>query len=654
MTRIAGLIDWSGSRKAEPPVLSNLLEEMNRTGVRRRIGLAIDASDQATILGDTDGRIGRALGVPSSPSLDLPGAASAKVLLGLGQPSYLSWEQGLYGLPASRSWIVWDGALYNRSGLEKLLRGEGVSLQTRGDAELVLQAYRLWGQDCLRIFNGRWSFLLYDGAEGIFWAARDRFGVKPFYYHRAEGTFAFASEQKALLRAPFVPQAFDAGAVFDYFVRGRVEMDEETLFAGIRQLLPAHAANGSMVDGAWAPRQYYQLGYTQRVGTYDPGAFAMHTGRVRELLLDATRQRLKRQSAAPATLLSGGLDSSVLAVAIKRMAPASPLTALTAAYAQSEIAEQQWAEIVALTTEARWIKVYPQAEQLRKELETFIYAQDTPTFSTGTYAQHCLFRQAAREGLPVIFDGQGADALFGGHLPYLSALWSDLFRTFQWGSLVQEMKNSGLGPKGYWRDRLKYRWLPRWPAALQYAFQRSYFKELSFLQPELLRSQRHRLRQSGPSSGDGLNAALYEGFTQGGMNFLLKCVDRAAAWHGVDTATPYADDLPLIEYVFSIPPVYKIHHGQRKWLLREAFREMLPEAIYQRPDKKPLLTPNNEWIASMRDAIRPYFEEQDEAIFNKKRLLDQFDQFFNPASPVENYRMYKFVSLAVWRKVFNL
>ena len=123
-------------------------------------------------------------------------------------------------------------------------------------------------------------------------------------------------------------------------------------------------------------------------------------------------------------------------------------------------------------------------------------------------------------------------------------------------------------------------------------------------------------------------------------------------WYGIESRTPFADDLDLMNFAFSVPSTYKIHQVTRKYLLREAFKSDLPKAIYNRQDKMGFVTPANQWKREMRDTVRPYFEQSTSDIFNKKLLLNDFDALFNPATNLENYRVFRFISFAVWEKFF--
>lgn len=542
---------------------------------------------------------------------------------------------------SSEPFVLFDGALYETG-------------RPGGEAEWLAAQYREKRDADLSTWNGRWSFLLYDQPAQKLWLSRDRIGVKPLYYWRDAERWAFASEPKLLLQLPFVERAFDPEAVFDYFVLSKVDAQRETLFKGIRQLLPAHQMKVDLSTGQFGESRYYSLPFNPEVGRFDPKVARTYQDSVREKLTRAVQKRLDYHGVAPATLLSGGLDSSVLACLLHEQAD-RPLTALTAAYREAEFAEQQWAEIVVRHTGAHWMQTFPTVDGLRKDLEDFIFSQDTPTFSAGTYSQYCLFRLARERQVPVLFDGQGADALFAGHLPHLPPLWSDLFRNGQWSELAAEWKTYGALPKAlayggvHW---LKYHFIPGSPPAFQHLFKRSYFPELQYLNPDILEANRHRYEAV--SAHRGLNATLRDGYFNGPLSFLLKCVDRAAAWNGVETCTPYSDDSDLMEWVFSIPGSYKIRRGVRKYLLRESCRDLLPAETYQRQDKMGLVTPNNAWMAQLRSLVRDYVEDQDDALFNKKKLLSESDHFFNPKNGLENFRVYKYLSMIIWRSIFNL
>ena len=181
-----------------------------------------------------------------------------------------------------------------------------------------------------------------------------------------------------------------------------------------------------------------------------------------------------------------------------------------------------------------------------------------------------------------------------------------------------------------------------------------HFNELSFINPDLLNEHKSRMKTLQSEPATNLNEMLHYEYMKGPLKQLLKCEDRCSMWFGIESRTPFADDLPLMEAVFQIPASYKIHQGTRKHLLRESMKNVLPIEIKNRKDKMGFVTPTNQWIRELKEELRPYFEEQDDSIFNKKALLKSYDNFFNPNTNIENYRIFKFISFAIWRKVFEV
>lgn len=552
--------------------------------------------------------------------------------------------------PASGTSALWDGAIYNYR-----------ELGYASEDACLREAYRESDRKLLSRWNGRWSFALLDERAGRMWMARDRTGVKPLYYWTDRDRAVFASEPKLILSLPFVERGFDPAGLFDYFVLSQADVNRDTLFKGIRQVLPGHELWYDLGTGNLKESQYYFPAVNRDAGVFGQAQAREFLASVRNKLEQAVNRRLEYHAGPPATLLSGGLDSSAMAALIRQKSK-SPLTALTASFREKEFGEQEWAGQMASHLGARWLQVFPTIEGLEKDLEDFIFSQDTPTFSAGTYSQYCLFRMARQEGIPVVFDGQGADAMFGGHLPHLPPLWRDLLASGQWKALGREMKAFGPAWKSasYWASHwLKYEGIPNLPGDLQHLFKRWYFAELRYLNPDILEGQKKRYAQGDwtppfKASPRTLNNALGEGYFGGPLTFLLKCVDRASSWAGVETCTPYSDDAELMETVFNIPGSYKIRAGERKWLLRQSCADLLPPAISGRRGKMGLVTPNNSWMARLRPLVRGYLEEQDDAVFNKKLLLRDFDRFFNPPGSLENFRVYKYLSLIAWRRVFRV
>ena len=173
---------------------------------------------------------------------------------------------------------------------------------------------------------------------------------------------------------------------------------------------------------------------------------------------------------------------------------------LTAVIDQPNLSEKNWAQIMAEAVNAHWIKVEPTFEDFAGDLEDFIYSQDTPTLSSGTYLQYRLFKAAASENISMLFDGQAADGLFAGHQFHLAAYWKDLRRNGQWNQCTKEWDlfgGSTVALKYEASNVLKYNILPNLPLPIKAAFYRRYYSELQYLNRDFWEAYRHRLEGNG-------------------------------------------------------------------------------------------------------------------------------------------------------------
>ena len=544
--------------------------------------------------------------------------------------------------------VLFDGYLNNQAWLRKEL-----GLQEKvSTPEIIIAAYQQWGTDCFRHFSGAFAILLHDVQKAHLVAGRDSTGIRPFYFYQYKGTFAWASEQKALLRLPFLPGRMNPQVVYDFFFLQKIE-EEESFFLDIQELLPGHLLIFDGQNQTLRQEKYHQVSVMTRVQTFREQDFVEYAQQIRGIL-DRNQHEFLANHSHPASLLSGGLDSSVLVTSIRQLSGRAPNT-FTTCFRDERFDESSWARQVAEYCGSPWFPVYPGREELQEDLEHLAFCQDIPLTSAGTYAQFRAMQLAGQQETRFIFDGQGADALFAGHQPHLAILWRTLLRQGYW---KEARKEWGTYPANslafYFRILLKNSYLPRFPKVIKEAFRRRYFRELQYFQPDFIRAHQHRGALYNKDTSPDLNTLLSGEYFGSGMRFMLKCVDRSASWNQLEAVLPYADSPELMQLLFQIPANYKIRRSETKVLLRQAFSDLLPKTVLHRKDKKALATPNNLWIEEMKPFIYPYFEQLPGEVINKKQLLRDFDRFFTSSSPYENYRLFKFIGFALWRKVFNL
>jgi asparagine synthase (glutamine-hydrolysing) len=558
-------------------------------------------------------------------------------------------------------WITYNGEIYNYIELKSELQSKGHKFLTRTDSEVILAAYKEWGSDCVTRFNGMWAFVLFDTEKNLFFGSRDRFGVKPFYYYHDSEHFIFASEQKALLKHPAVKSGVNAQALADYFVAGEIEYQEQGLFQNILELFPATSFTLELNTGTFKKWKYYSLETTSRFERFDQEQFAIHRDRCEALVRDAVRLRL-RSDVPVGSCLSGGIDSSAIVGLIKSLSteggqPGTTLNTFTASFPEKEFDESKWALLAAEQAGAKSHLSIPTRVELMQDMESLIYSQDAPIWSTSTYAQFRVMRLAKQTGIKVILDGQGGDELFAGYPPHYTWYLGDLVRSLSFGNALKAVKAQSSFPGNIMsltKDYLKLKAIHKLPAGLQMQIGSGYFRDLGYLDEGLVGQYHSNLNEKKEQRPRSLNDILLKEFVNTRLKGYLKCEDRSSMWNSVESRTPFADDHPLIEYVFSIPGNYKIHQGTHKYLMRQALQKYIPEPILQRKDKMGYASPNNKWVTEMREEMRPYFTDALRPYFKMGKLMKDYDSFFDIDGKPENGRVFKFMVFAVWMKVFDM
>ncbi len=553
--------------------------------------------------------------------------------------------------PDRKLWVVFNGEIYNHPEIRENLRSKGYTFRTSSDTEVLLAAYMEWGEQCLERFNGMWAFAIYDTEKKILFGARDRFGVKPLYYYFDHQTFAFASEQKALAGSAFCHTGINNQMVFDYFASNNIESREEGFFRNIIEVMPSCAFRFSIETRLLQKWEYYKLPYNDQPEQFDDAKFAMHKEKTRELIFNAINLRL-RSDVPAGSCLSGGLDSSAIVCTVNELMKANSILSVgsrqktfTAAFHDKRYDESMWAEMVAQKTGAEWFRVTPEPGQLLEELETLIYCQDTPIWNTSTFAQFKVMELAKQNGVKVLLDGQGGDELFAGYRHYHYAYVAELTGKYD-KSVFREINHTGHPVQDL--------------AFLLKCHLKKKFPIMNLLPPEAGYLNRELISLYGnvPYTRNKitapLNRILYDEFNRSYLKGYLKCEDRCSMWFSIEARTPFSDDLPLIEYIFSLPACYKIHHGVNKFLLRESMRGLLPEAVASRKDKLGYATPHNQWIAEIKNDLRNYFSSDLNDFLDTGKILSDYDLLFNRREKKEKHNLFKLISFAVWKKVFRV
>ncbi len=501
---------------------------------------------------------------------------------------------------SGRHWVVYNGEIYNHVELRSELQALGHEFVSQSDTEVILHGYREWGDRCLARFNGMFAFVLVDRAARRVLIARDRFGVKPLYIWRNhQGLIAVASEIKQFSVLPGWRPRLNGPRAYDFLNWGLFDHTSETLFASVRQL-----RGGEMISCSLD--ELYQGARVQRWYELMPAASEPTLGeaatRVRSLLEDSVRLRL-RADVPVGSCLSGGLDSSsIVCVAnrLLRQASAEQLQKTFSARSRdSRVDEGMHIAAVVRSTGVANYQVSPQLAQLFDLLPRMVWHQDEPFGSTSIFAQWHVFELAAQHGVRVMLDGQGADEQLAGYHGFYAARFGGLLRGLRLSRLALEMAQvhrvHGISHK----QLLAYTLSPLLPEALRHLLRKAMGRP-GLGSPAWLDLDRLGAAPADPFLMAGAKATSVEKLSRAqllatSLPMLLHWEDRDSMAHSVEARVPFLD-YRLVELVLGLPDTFKLKGATTKVVLREAMRGVLPEPIRTRTDKIGFATAEEQWV----------------------------------------------------------
>ena len=556
-------------------------------------------------------------------------------------------------------WITFNGEIYNYVEIRKELLALGYSFESNTDTEVLLAAYREWGKEFVTKLNGMWSFVLYDERKKLLFGSRDRFGVKPFYYYLKEGIFAFSSEAKSFFQAGVFPCKINNKALFDYFLLG---WEEEPFLEDILELPPSSSFVLSLEDENFRVWQYYTLSYKHEWESFQESQCEYVLGKVKELIFSAVSSHLMSDVPVGACL-SGGVDSSVVVCSIAEIMKAQNcqqigdrLKTFTACYDDSKLDESSWAASVSDFVGSEWHRVYPSEDGLVEDLKDFVYCQDFPFGSTSMYAEYCVMRLARENGITVLLNGQGADEYFSGYTSYYPEYFYEMFRNRAFGSLFNEMRNMRNAPiplRNVLLNLAKKSILNCVPSSLRDHMLNKRLPALKYMQDALMDvSKDSKSYHSIGVPKGSLNAFLFQRMSGKGLQSQLRSEDRSSMHFSVETRPLFADDLPLIEYVFSLPSSYKIKDGWSKYLLRNAMKGVLPENVRTRVDKIGYATPMEKWLCSRKDDFLDYFSGDVASYIDVGAIKESWRKSSAGEAQSLPQDFWRFLNFAIWYDLF--
>ena len=499
--------------------------------------------------------------------------------------------------------VILNGEIYNYLELRRELESE-FTFRTKTDTEVVLAAFEKWGPKSLDKFIGMFAFVLFDSLDKSVFAARDRFGVKPLYYHHtADGTLLVSSEIKAL-HAAGVPRSPDRRSWANYLRFGTADSSEDTFWEGVKSLPAGHFMRWR--SGKLRIEKWYDLA-DAAAGDFD----SRNDADVEEEYLALLRESVNLRFRSDVTVgfnLSGGLDSSTLLGLVHELhEDHDSISAYTFATGDERYDETKWVSQMTDKTRHRLIVSELRADEVPKLAASVQRFQDEPYGGVPTIAYAKLFAAARENGTIVLLDGNGMDEQWAGYDYYQS-------RTGE-ASVVQGALDSPVRPE--------------------------------CLDLEFCELATHD--ESVDKFPDRLRNLQYRDIYKTKIPRAMRYNDRISMRSSTELREPFLDHR-LFELAFRQPVERKIKDGVGKSFLRLIAGRLLPEGIVQAP-KRPLQTPQREWL---RGPLANWAEEQiDRGMkgfaagwLDRKAVSEQWNDYLRGRSD-NSYYVWQWISLGL-------
>lgn len=502
--------------------------------------------------------------------------------------------------------MVFNGEIYNYLELRDELIANGHTFRTSGDTEVLLTAFKEWGQDCVNRLNGMWAFIIYDKLAKELFGSRDRFGIKPLYSARVGDTRIFASEIKAIFATGMLARETNWQTAASYLLDGRISSavnNNETFFKDIREIPAGHCFSLKR-DGRYQSWAFWELPDEVKRPEDAP------IDSLRDLLRDSVKLRM-RSDVPVGVCLSGGIDStSIICLMSEALGKdrAQPLNAFS--YIDKQFDESTEIQATIDATGASLHKLSGNVDTFLDRLTEVLRVHDEPFHSLNVLISYELYRMASDAGVKVILNGQGADECWAGYPSYFYNYWYTLAASGQFSKLRDEIKAYSsmhhVSPKTAWRKTMTM-----------------------FLRNQLRRSARYRelsarrgRRQAvshpwftGELSSNyssetpdfenlDIHSDLRRSIQKHSLPLYLRVEDRNSMAHSIETRLPFLD-YRLVQLALSSGAQWFLNGGWNKFALREAMDGVIPEVVRKREDKMGFPVSARDWFAGpLHEVVR--------------------------------------------------
>lgn len=539
--------------------------------------------------------------------------------------------------------LIFNGEVFNYLELKAELQKKGHHFKTKTDTEVVLAAYQEWGTDCQNHFTGMWAFAVYNKIDRAVFISRDRFGIKPFYYHVNQNILAFASEIQPLLQVSDALREPNDAIIFDYLISNRTNHTNQTFFKKIKKLQHGHflRIRGNRLSD---PVKWYDLNAANTDGYEGPEEFSNDFKRSIQMQL--------RSDVPVGVCLSGGIDSSSIAATISRNFGRNDIHSFSAVYGKGARGDESAYidEFNGYINNIHFTR--PSLTSFLNDLNLFISTQQEPVASTSGYAEFKVMELARQNNCTVLLNGQGADEYLAGYHYFVGFLFKQYVLELQWAHALKLL----------WNFYTVHRSLLAMKSGFFFLLPPKIKKKMLVNQNDFV--AKGFVGRQATSSNDVFIHKLYGSKTlrESFLNHFkhkfehhLLWADKSGMRFSLETRFPFLDHR-IVERALNTDTNLIYKDGVTKIILREAMKGIIPDKVRNRLDKVGYATPEDEWFRDER--FRSLFMDtisssnfNTRGYFDSKAVQRIFDKHFSKKHD-SSQEIWKILNLELWFRKF--
>lgn len=553
--------------------------------------------------------------------------------------------------------IIFNGEIYNYLELKEELIEKGAVFRTKSDTEVIMEAYRVYGVECFDRFNGMWAFALYDREKQKLILSRDRFGIKPLYTVDNGDIFTFASECKAIMAAfpeENVPNDTYIYRYFSYSVNE--DADDQCFYKNVKVFSPAHYMVYDLQKHTKEYRLYWNVDEQLFYDKWIRGKNVVRT--FKQLFESAVGLRL-RADVEVGACLSGGLDSSaIVGCASKKFG--RKMHTFSSVYADKDCNEELYIRKVneKWNTIPHYIRPDDYADHFTSYVENLMYHHDQPAGGASIYSQYMVMK-GVQGNVKVVLDGQGADELFAGYIPYYSYYVEDLIHKNSFWAKCRAIKMLVIVKKEWPEDMgcfstnkivrlvgLKNRFLFQNEKQVKGLKAK---RNTKLFTDEFLHKVHDSYQSREIKCSSALNTKLCNDVLNRSIPSLLHNEDGNSMAFSIESRVPFLD-YRIVEFAIALDGKYKIRNQWTKWIIRKACKEYLPKEIVKRKNKMGFPAPFDRWLreGSSKEEIKEMIYAFGDRNIVPKETIDQYYRAHINRETDFSSILFRFYSMELW------